>query len=96
MEALYAGLSAWAIEIGIAALAFYLLYREEQKVYKRRAAKKEEVQQAQDWTSVSWQRFGEHLKMINEKTKAIVEKYRKWWDKDKRTWKKGFKGHGHS
>ena len=48
MEALYAGLSAWAIEIGIAALAFYLLYREEQKVYKRRAAKKEEVQQAQD------------------------------------------------
>jgi len=31
--------------------------------------------------------------MINEKTKVIVEKYRKWWDKDKRTWKKGFKGH---
>ena len=48
MEALYAGLSAWVIEIGIAALAFYLLYREEQKVYKRRAAKKEEVQQTQD------------------------------------------------
>ena len=44
MEALYAGLSAWAIELGIAALAFYLPYREEQKVYKRRAAKKEEVQ----------------------------------------------------
>ena len=48
MEALYAGLSAWIIELGIAALAFYLLHREEQKVYKRRAAKKEEVQQAQD------------------------------------------------
>ena len=43
MEALYAGLSAWGIELSIAALAFYLLYREEQKVYKRRAAKKEEV-----------------------------------------------------
>ena len=42
------------------------------------------------------QRFREHLKMINEKNKAIAEKYRKWWDKDKRTWKEGFKGHGHS
>ena len=40
--------------------------------------------------------FRLHIKMINEKTKAIVEKYRKWWDKDKKTWKKGFKGHGHS
>ena len=37
--------------------------------------------------------FRDHLKIINEKTKAIVEKYRKWWDKDKKTWKKGFK-HG--
>jgi len=42
------------------------------------------------------QEFREHIKVINEKTKAIVEKYRKWWDKDKRTWKRGFKGHGHS
>tara|TARA_Y100000593_G_scaffold91618_1_gene180972 strand:+ start:1686 stop:1865 length:180 start_codon:yes stop_codon:yes gene_type:complete len=41
-------------------------------------------------------KFKEHIKMINEKTKVIVEKYRTWWDKDKRTWKKGFKGHGHS
>ena len=48
MDALYAGLSAWGIELGIAVLAFYLLYREEQKVYKRRAAKKEEVQKNQD------------------------------------------------
>lgn len=39
------------------------------------------------------QDFRDHIKMINEKTKVIVEKYRKWWDKDKRTWKKGFKGH---
>ena len=30
------------------------------------------------------------------KTKTIVEKYRQWWDKDKKTWKKGFKGHGNS
>ena len=44
MEALYAGLTAWAIELAVAGVAFYLLYREEQKVYKRRAAKKEEVQ----------------------------------------------------
>jgi hypothetical protein len=36
MEALYAGLTAWGIEITVAAIAFYLLYREEQKVYRRR------------------------------------------------------------
>ena len=40
------------------------------------------------------QEFRDHLRMINEKTRTIVEKYRKWWDKDTRTWKKGFKGHG--
>jgi hypothetical protein len=43
MEALYAGITAWAIELAVAGLAFYLLHREEQKVYKRRATKKEEV-----------------------------------------------------
>lgn len=43
MEALYAGLAAWGIELAVAGLAFYLLYREEQKVYKSRAAKKEEI-----------------------------------------------------
>jgi hypothetical protein len=43
MQALYAGLAAWGIELAVAGLAFYLLYREEQKVYKRRATKKEEV-----------------------------------------------------
>jgi|TARA_R100000458_G_scaffold59551_1_gene70474 hypothetical protein len=36
MQALYAGLLAWGIEIAVASLAFYLLYREEQKVYRRR------------------------------------------------------------
>jgi hypothetical protein len=43
MEAFYAGLTAWAIELSVAGLAFYLLRREEQKVYKRRVSKKEEV-----------------------------------------------------
>ena len=41
MEALYAGLTAWAIELSVAGLAFYLLHKEEQKVYKKRASKKE-------------------------------------------------------
>ena len=58
MEALYAGLSAWAIEIGIAALAFYLLYREEQKVYKRRAAKKRRSSTSPRLTSVSYKGLG--------------------------------------
>ena len=39
------------------------------------------------------QEFKDHLKMINEKTKNIVEKYRKWWDKEKKSWKEGFR-HG--
>ena len=43
MQELYAGLAALVIELGVAGLAFYLLYREEQKVYKRRAAKKEKI-----------------------------------------------------
>ena len=41
MEAFYAGLTAWAIELSVAGVAFYLLNKEEQKVYKRRASKKE-------------------------------------------------------
>ena len=40
--------------------------------------------------------FRLHSKMIEEKTKVINEKYRKWWDKENNTWKKGFKGHGNS
>ena len=36
MQALYAGLLAWGVELTVAGLAFYLLYREEQKVYRRR------------------------------------------------------------
>ena len=41
-------------------------------------------------------KFKEHIKIINENTKQLVNKYRTWWDKDKRKWKEGFKGHGHS
>tara|TARA_R110000824_G_scaffold29548_1_gene98258 strand:- start:1033 stop:1149 length:117 start_codon:yes stop_codon:yes gene_type:complete len=36
MEALYAGLSAWSIEIGITLLILFLLKREENKVFKNR------------------------------------------------------------
>lgn len=45
MDALYAGVTAWAIEISVALFAFYLLYREEQKVYKRRNTKTNKVKQ---------------------------------------------------
>ena len=38
----------------------------------------------------------EHQKIINEKSKKITEKYKKWWDQEAGTWKKGFKGHGNS
>ena len=37
--------------------------------------------------------FKEHIRTINEKSKAVSEKYKKWWDTDKRGWKKGFSGH---
>jgi len=40
--------------------------------------------------------FREHTKIIKDKTKAISEKYRRWWDIKNKTWKKGFKGHGNS
>lgn len=36
MEALYAGLTAWTIELTVAGVILYILHREEQKVYKRR------------------------------------------------------------
>ena len=39
------------------------------------------------------QEFRDHSKMIDEKTKNIIGKYRKWWDKENKTWKKGF-SHG--
>jgi len=36
MEALMAGMLAWGIEITIALSMFYILHREEQKVFQRR------------------------------------------------------------
>ncbi len=33
----------------------------------------------------------EHRRIIKEKTKAISETYKKWWDKDKKAWRKGYK-----
>ena len=37
--------------------------------------------------------FREHLKLMNEKSKAISEKYQKWWDSENKKWKDGFAGH---
>ena len=39
------------------------------------------------------QKFREHSKLIDEKSKAIVAKYGKWWVKNKKSWKEGF-NHG--
>ena len=41
MEAVFAGLTAWTIEIGIACFGLYLLKREENKVIKNRKIKNE-------------------------------------------------------
>jgi hypothetical protein len=38
-------------------------------------------------------KFREHSKLIEEKSKTIIAKYAKWWDKDKKGWKEGF-NHG--
>jgi hypothetical protein len=42
------------------------------------------------------QEFREHIKMIDEKSKAISEKYKMWWDSGAKRWKRGFDGHGDS
>jgi hypothetical protein len=38
--------------------------------------------------------ISKHNKIIDENSKIVLEKYRKWWDKETHTWKKGFEGHG--
>ena len=38
----------------------------------------------------------EHRRIIEEKSKAISEIYKKWWDKKEKGWKEGFRGHGNS
>tara|TARA_R100001163_G_C5056424_1_gene192837 strand:- start:1860 stop:1994 length:135 start_codon:yes stop_codon:yes gene_type:complete len=42
MNAIYAGILAWFIELSVAGTMFLILKREESKVYKRRDAKKKE------------------------------------------------------
>ena len=37
MDALFAGLTAWGIELAVAGLILYVLHTEEQKVYRRRS-----------------------------------------------------------
>jgi hypothetical protein len=39
MEAIYAGLTAWGMEVAIAATLLFLVRREERKVFKRRQKK---------------------------------------------------------
>lgn len=52
------------------------------KEFKAKKTNKEDIQALRD-----------HLKMIDEATTAICEKYRKYWDKEKHTWKDDFDGH---
>jgi hypothetical protein len=35
-----------------------------------------------------------HNKIIDDNSRAVRNKYRKWWDKETHTWKKGFEEHG--
>ena len=58
------------------------------------AKKKKYVPQKDDDWDVEADR--EHRRIVGEKEKAIKAKYQRWWDQDKGTWKKGFKGHGSS
>jgi hypothetical protein len=37
--------------------------------------------------------FREHCSLMDEKSKAITAKYKKWWDIKKKTWKTNFVGH---
>lgn len=50
------------------------------KTYKSPKADEEEMQ-----------KFREHSELIEEKSKAIIAKYAKWWDTKKKKWKDGFK-----
>ena len=53
--------------------------------------KKYKPKENDDWDE---QVAREHRKAIDEKTRAISETYKKWWDTDKHQWKNGFEGHG--
>ena len=53
--------------------------------------KKYKPKEDDDWDE---QVAREHCKAIDEKTRAISEMHKKWWDTDKHRWKDGFEGHG--
>tara|TARA_Y100000590_G_C15551966_1_gene951273 strand:+ start:628 stop:798 length:171 start_codon:yes stop_codon:yes gene_type:complete len=42
MDSIIAGLAAWFIELSIMGLFLYILYKEEQKVYRERERRKKE------------------------------------------------------
>ena len=50
--------------------------------------KKYQPREDDDWDKEAAR---DHHRIINEKSKAISETYKKWWDKDNKRWKKGFK-----
>jgi len=50
--------------------------------------KKYQPREDDDW---DLEEAREHRRVINEKIKSISETYKKWWDKDKKTWKEGYK-----
>ena len=44
----------------------------------------------EDWNE---QEARDHRKTIRAKEKAIIKKYKQWWDPKKGDWKEGFDGH---
>lgn len=50
--------------------------------------KKYEPREDDDWDEGAAR---EHRRIIDEKSKAISETYKRWWDKDNKRWKRGFK-----
>lgn len=52
---------------------------------------KKKKYQAPKTTEKEIEAFRKHSKLIDQKIKNISEMYKKWWDKDKKTWKKGFR-----
>ena len=67
------------------------LSSQEDKGFVTVAKKKKYVaRKDDDWNSEANK---EHKRIIADKEKRIVEKYREWWDDKNHKWKKGFSGH---
>ena len=67
------------------------LSSQEDKGFVTVAKKKKYVaRKDDDWNSEANK---EHKRIIADKEKRIVEKYREWWDDKNHRWKKGFSGH---